>query len=117
MCKIYSEEELKKIAAANGLTVSFAENIIYVRTNVARWRLVHNKKQVTKILHENYRTNLSSMNNHNFKSGFHEHKLEDRSFENVFNYILRHDKKFFRNSPFNADQMFKRALNKKYVML
>lgn len=111
-----NEEKIIRECEERGLICNFGANVIFIKTNVSRWRLIHNGTKITCVMHENYRVCNRQYQNGNFKSGYHKQKLKNYSVYSVLDYIVQHDKRFFQKAPVNADDIFNRAYNQKFVM-
>lgn len=81
-----------------GIKVQLGENIIYLFTGLAHWRLYLNSdNSLDCAMHENYRFKKhSGLNSHKTYNGFHRQKLRSNNIESVLEYIYDHDRKFFR---------------------
>lgn len=90
----YPEEKLERMAKNYGLNITFGANIIFVKTKVSSWRLIHNGTKVTKIYHEKYRRTFNDLNK--FDKNYHIQKLKNYSYASVFEYISKHDKQFLK---------------------
>lgn len=110
---MYTEKELENMARKYNFQISFGINIIYIHTNIAYWRLIHNGEKVIQLLHENYRPRGKNSKLSKEHKGFHIQAINDYSYDSVFEYISHHDTNFFKNEPLTADKMFTRALTRK----
>lgn len=90
---VYTESGLAEIASKEGLTIEFAQGVIFIRTVASTWRLFHDYEKVTKVWHENYRTRMQQYTTRRkTNDGYHVQKIKG-SFPDIFSYIARHDKK------------------------
>lgn len=90
---LYTEDQLIKLANDNGLKIDFGAGIIYIKTNVSRWRLFHNYERVKEVWHENYRTGIEQYSTRRkFNNDYHKQKIKG-TYEEVLAYIASHDRK------------------------
>lgn len=89
------EASIYKQCQYYGISCKFAENIIYLRTPVARWKIEYEDSYVRTLLHENYRPNRNFTHRQRRKpgEGYHIHKIDNHEIHNVIRYIHFHDKK------------------------
>lgn len=93
---VFSEEKVSSICNMFGLNCSFSNGIVFVTTNVGRWRIIHEGNNIKKIYHENYRRCKSEFSKKHKKctEGYHEQQIEVRDFYDAIKYIYCHDKNF-----------------------
>lgn len=105
----FSERKIEKICQQLHMSCRFSEGIIFINTQLARWRIYHDGTGVLNIYHENYRQNRSEAFKRRKKcnEGFHQQQVKIDSYYAALYYIYNHDRNFLKKDNNIMDELFK----------
>lgn len=93
-----NEDSFAQYCNSYGLQCSFAEEIVFIKTNLSQWRIYHNGIIVEKLYHSSFITGgiMKSQKSGRLKyaEGFHEQKIPRDVGDNIYDvlqYIIRHE--------------------------
>lgn len=87
------DEYIKNLCNLFGLSCQISNGVIFVKTNIATWRIYYNGKKVLKVYHENYRIRRDQFRKRmKCNEGYHKQEIKDKTLYGVLRYIQSHDK-------------------------
>lgn len=91
--RIIDDDYIEEICKLHKLEYEIKEGMVWVKTNVAGWRIYHNRVDVTSLYHQNSGIRKKSdlpINDYNY--GYHNQKIKEKNFNAVVKYIVKHDR-------------------------
>lgn len=93
MKDLWNDEYIKDLCDNFGLTCQISNGIIFIKTNIATWRIYHNGEKVLEVFHENYRIRRDQFyKKKKCNEGYHRQEIKDKTLQGVLSYIKSHDK-------------------------
>lgn len=96
--KQFEKEQIDKMCMELKLGYSIGENILFIKTLYANWRIFHDNNRVSDVYHENLRVEIldkKRKKGNEFNEGFHKQQLYSRNLYDVLYYIHCHDRKLY----------------------
>lgn len=105
----FSESKIETICQQLHMNCRFSEGVIFINTQLARWRIYHDGVNVLNIYHENYRQSRSEAFKRRKKcnEGFHQQQVKIKDYYAALYYIYNHDKNFLKKSRNPIDELFR----------
>ena len=89
-----TEKNIEILCKYFHMSYSICEEVVFIRTNFARWIIYLSEGKVSKLLHENYKPSKSEYSKKQKKKcmeGYHKQKLPSQNLYEVLRYIDSHD--------------------------
>ena len=89
-----TEKNIEILCKYFHMSYSICDEVVFIRTNFARWIIYLREGKVSKLLHENYKPPKSEYNKKQKKKcmeGYHKQRLPSKNLYEVFRYIDSHD--------------------------
>lgn len=109
----FDDEYVYEACHGYGLSCQVSNEVIFVKSSIAAWRIYHNYEKVTEVFHQNM--NLTNRDNtkkrRSLNTGFHKQSLKEKNLEAVLRYIYYHDKNYFsgkRAQKSKVEQLFEK---------
>lgn len=102
------DEYIKNLCNLFGLSCQISNGVIFVKTNIATWRIYYNGKKVLKVYHENYRIRRDQFRKRmKCNEGYHKQEIKDKTLYGVLRYIQSHDKYLYSKKKIRKNRVEK----------
>lgn len=113
---LWDDDYINGLCNHFGLTCQISNGVIFVKTNIATWRIYHNGKKVLEVYHENYRFRKDQFcKKKKCNEGYHKQEINDETLFGVLRYIQSHDKHLYSTKKIRkskVEQLFEKIENK-----